>query len=58
MEREAVVCKRACCESLPSWSGKVLERRFWEEVVEVPGNESESWCDMCVCLLLFHLFPL
>ena len=47
-ERMAVVCKRACCESHSGMNMDV-------EVVDLSGDETEHWCDVCVCLLLFLL---
>ena len=37
-----MVCNRICCDFLSSVNGRVCEKGFEEEVVEVPGDESEK----------------
>ena len=45
----AVACKRGSCEFLSSMSERVFENGLEKEVVDVSGDESEHWCDECVC---------
>ena len=57
MERVAADCKRACCGSRSSFSGKVCERflrRMWWKCREMSVRVGVK-C-VCVCLLTFLLF--
>ena len=47
----AVVRERSCCEFPHRVSGRVCEKGFEEEVMEVSGDESDNWCEASVCVL-------
>ena len=49
-DRVAVVCKRTCCDFLSSVSRSVSDWCLEEEVVELSGNESGTWCEVSVCV--------
>ena len=47
-----MICKRSYCGHRYSLSGKVVEGVFEEDVLEVSGDESESWLWLLLFLLL------